>query len=221
MVNRDQDQSDENDWRVTVRLAEPDQAGRVMSSLSAHKVETEVHRLLGGRVVVGTDGHRDLYLYTHSADAAAAARQSVQDMLASHGMAAEYSVERWHPIEEEWEPADVALPQTAAAVQAERARLDAEETSESLQSGHALFEVRVQVPAHRDAVALAARLRAEGYSVARRWRFVVVGANNADQADAFAASIRQDVPAGAVVSTEEVGALLPFSIIDAAAGSGL
>jgi hypothetical protein len=213
--------TDDNDWRVTVHLRQGGQAHQALASLSAHQVEAEAHKRLGGRVMVGTDGHDQLFLYTHAADAAAGAQQAVSDLLASHGMAADFALQRWHPVEEEWESADVAMPSTAAAIEAERARLDAEETSESMASGHALFEVRVQLPTRRDSVALAARLKAEGYSVARRWRFLVVGANNADQADEFAARLRPEVPAGAVISTEEVGALLPFTAFDAAAGSGL
>jgi hypothetical protein len=221
MAARDEVDPDSNDWRVTVRLGEGGKAGQAVSSISAHKVEEEVHKALGGRVVMGTDGHREVYLYAHTADAAAAARQAISDLLSSQGTPADYVLDRWHPVEEEWESADLAMPETAAAIQAERARVDQEETSESLESGHALFEVRVQMDTHRDAVALAARLRTEGYSVTRRWRFLVVGANNADQADEFAAQIRSEVPPGAVVTTEEVGALLPFTFIDAAAGSGL
>jgi hypothetical protein len=221
MAAREEADPDTNDWRVTVRLGEGAKAGQAVSSISAHKVEEGVHRALGGRVVMGTDGHREVYLYAHTADAAAAARQAVSDLLSSQGTTADFVLDRWHPVAEEWEPADVALPETAAAIQAERERLDEEETSESLQSGHALFEVRVQMSTHKDAVALAARLKAEGYSVTRRWRFLVVGANNADQADEFAARIREEVPPGAVVTTEEVGALLPFTAFDAAAGSGL
>ena len=213
--------TDDNDWRVTVRLHEGGQTGQAMARLSTHKVEGEVHKRLGGRVVVGTDGADELYVYAHTKDAAVAAKQTVTDVLASHGIGADFDIERWHPIEEEWEAADVRLPSTPAEIEAERARLDAEETSESLAEGHALFEVRVQLPSHRDSVALAARLQAEGYPVVRRWRFLVVGANNADQAEDFATKIRQQVPAGAVVSTEEVGPLLPFTALDAAAGSGL
>jgi hypothetical protein len=224
MADREEAQAelaDTNDWRVTVRLGEGGKAGQAMSSISTHQVEGEVHRALGGRVMIGTDGHREVYLYAHTADAAEAARQAVSDLLTSQGISADFVLDRWHPVEEDWEPADVAMPETAAAIQAERERLDEAETSESLESGHALFEVRVRVETHRDAVALAARLRSEGYSVKRRWRFLVVGANNADQADEFAARIREEVPPGAVVTTEEVGALLPFTAFDAAAGSGL
>jgi hypothetical protein len=87
--------------------------------------------------------------------------------------------------------------------------------------GIALFEVRVQLPTHRAAVALASRLQAEGYPVVRRWRFLVAGANNADQAEEFAARIRQEAPAGAVVSIEEVGPSRPYTVFELAAGSGL
>ncbi|HXB46270.1 MAG TPA: hypothetical protein VNW50_00805 [Streptosporangiaceae bacterium] len=214
-------QTDANDWRVTVRLPEAGQASKAVEHLSAHEVEDEVHRRLSGRVVVGTSGGSEVFLYTPTQDAAAAARQSVADLLAVHGMQAEFAVERWHPVAEEWEAADVRLPATPAEVQAERQELDAAETSDSLAAGVALFEVRVQVPAHRDAVALAARLQAEGYSVVRRWRFLVVGANNADQAEEFAARIRPEVPAGAVVSIEEVGPRRPYTVFELLAGSGL
>jgi hypothetical protein len=213
--------TDANDWRLTVRLRDDDQAGQAVGHLSGHAVETEVQRRLGGRVVVGTDGGHELFLYTHSRDAAAAAQESVKAVLAGHGIQAEYGLDRWHPVAEDWEPADVALPGTAAETEAERRRLDAEETSESLASGVALFEVRVQLPAHHDAIALADRLRAAGYSVARRWRFLVVGANNADQADEFAAAIRQQAPPGAVVTTQEVGPSRPYTAFEIAAGSGI
>jgi hypothetical protein len=214
-------QTDDNDWRVTIRLHAAGQAGRAGEHLSTHRVEQDVHRRLGGRVVVGTDGHDDLFLYTHSRDAAALAQQSVRDALAANGLDGDYTVERWHPVAEEWEAADVPLPATGAAVQAEHAELEAEETSESLAGGVALFEVRVQLPAHRDSVALAARLQGEGYSVVRRWRFLVVGANSDDQAEEFAAAIRQEAPTGAVITTEEVGPDRPYTVFELAAGSGL
>jgi len=214
-------ETDANDWRVTVRLTGAGQASKAVEHLSAHKVEDEVHRRLGRRVAVGTGGGNEVFLYTRTRDAAAAARQSVADLLATHGMQAEFTIERWHPVAEEWEAADIRLPQTSAEIEAERRELDAEETSESLAAGVALFEIRVQLPSHRDAVALAARLRSEGYSVVRRWRFLVVGANNADQAEEFAAKIRPEAQAGAVVSIEEVGPRRPYTVFELLAGSGL
>jgi hypothetical protein len=213
--------TDANDWRVSVRLHAGHQVGDAVKHVSSHRVEEEVQTSLGGRVVVGTDGGNELFLYTHAQDAAAAAQQSVRDLLATHGLSADYTVERWHPVAEEWESADVPLPSTPAGVEAEHKELDAEETSESVSSGVALFEVRVQLPSHRDAVALAARLAGEGYSVVRRWRFLVVGANNQDQASEFAAAIRQEAPVGALITTEEVGPGRPYTVFELAAGSGL
>jgi hypothetical protein len=213
--------TDSNDWRVTVRLHAGGQTGQAVEHLSGHQVEGEVHQRLGGRVMVSTDGGNELFLYTHSQDAAVAAQQSTGDLLASHGMGADYTVERWHPVAEEWESADIALPDTAAKIEAEREQLDVEETSESLSGGVALFEVRVQLRSHREAVALAARLQDEGYSVVRRWRFLVVGANNADQVEEIAAKIRPEAPADAVISTEEVGPGRPYTAFELAAGSGL
>jgi hypothetical protein len=213
--------TDANDWRVTVRLHDSSQAGQAAEHLGAHKVEGEVQQRLGGRVVVGIGAGDELFLYTHSRAAADAAEQSVGALLANHGMAADYSLSRWHPVAEEWEPGGVALPATEPDLAAERQRLDAEETSESLTSGIAMFEVRVQLPSHRDSVALAEQLRADGYSVVRRWRFLVVGANNADQAEEFATAIRHQAPAGAIVSTEEVGPGRPYTAFEIAAGSGI
>jgi hypothetical protein len=213
--------TDANDWRLTIRLRDDEQAGHAARHLSSHQVETEVQRRLGGRVVVGTDGGDELFLYARSRDAATTARESVEPLLASHDIQAEYGLDRWHPVAEDWESADIELPVTDVEVEAERRRLDAEETSESLADGVALFEVRVQLPTHRDAVALADRLRADGYEVVRRWRFLVVGADNADQADEFAEAVRQQAPAGAVVSTEEVGPARPYTPFEIAAGSGI
>jgi hypothetical protein len=155
--------TDENDWRVTVRFHAGGQAGTAVEHLSTHRVEREVQERLGGRVVVGTDGGDELFLYTHAQDAAATAQESVRNVLSSHGLTADYTVERWHPIAEEWEPADAPLPATSAEIQAEHAQLIAEESSESVAGGVALFEVRVQLPSHRESVALAARLADAGY----------------------------------------------------------
>jgi len=112
-------QTDSNDWRVTVRLTEAGAAHQAMTALSAHQVEDEVHQRLGGRVALGSDGAQGLFLYTHTQDAAAAATASVRELLGSSGQTAEFTVERWHPVEEEWEPADVPEPADPAAIQAD------------------------------------------------------------------------------------------------------
>jgi hypothetical protein len=60
-------------------------------------------------------------------------------------------------------------------------------------------------------VALAARLRGEGWMVIRRWKFLVVGANNEDEAPELMGQIRQEAPADATVYAEHSADYLPFA----------
>jgi hypothetical protein len=46
--------------------------------------------------------------------------------------------------------------------------------------------------------------------VVRRWKFLVVGANNEDEARDLAEHIRQEAPPDATVSAEHSGVFLPF-----------
>ena len=81
---------------------------------------------------------------------------------------------------------------------------------ESLDAGTSLFQARAELPSHREAVALARKLEGEGYAVVRRWKFLIVGASNDDDARALAEHIRQEAPAGAQVTAEPAGVRLPF-----------
>ena len=102
------------------------------------------------------------------------------------------------------------MPATDEQRQAEQRRLDDEETAESLASGVAQYQVRIELPTHREAVALAERLKAEGLPVIRRWKFMVVGTNNEDEANDLASRLKQEVPTDATVQAEHAGALMPF-----------
>jgi hypothetical protein len=200
----------DDDWRVTVTLHDEAHVGRALQSLREHEVEDDVRRRLGHRVAVSADGPH-VYLYAGTEDAAREADQVVRQVMAQHGLGADYALDRWHPAEQEWQDADVPIPQTDEQVQAEHQRLEADETRESVATGHAQFEVRVELPTHQEAVALAERLQAEGRPVIRRWKFLVLGANDSDDARDLAAVITQEAPADASVQVEEAGPLLPFA----------
>jgi hypothetical protein len=200
----------DDDWRVTVTLHDEAHVGRALESLREHEVEDDVRRRLGHRVAVSADGPRVL-LYAGTEDAAREADQVVRQVMAQRGLGADFALDRWHPVEEEWQDADVPMPQTDEQRQAEHQRLEADETRESLATGHARWEVRVELPSHHDAVALADRLQAEGRPVIRRWKFLVLGANDEDDARDLARVIKQEAPAAASVQTEEAGPLLPFA----------
>jgi len=199
----------DDDWRVTVTLHNQQDSGRAVDSLREHQVEADVRRQLGQHVTVSADGPT-IFLYAGAEDAARQAERVVREVMAQHQLEAGYELHRWHPVEEEWEDASVALPQTAEQQQQEHRRLEDEETREALATGHAQWQVRVELASHRDAVQLARRLLSEGHPVTRRWRFLVIGANNEDDASDLARTVRQEAPANASVRTEPASVGLPF-----------
>ena len=201
--------TDSTDWRVTISLSGQADVEQARQSFSEQEVEQDVRDKLGRNIVVGA-GDSQIYLYAGTELAAREAERTAREVLGQLGIEAEFALHRWHPIEEEWQSPDVAMPQTEAERQAEHQRLEAAETVESLDFGSAQFQARAELPSHRDAVALADKLQAEGYPVVRRWKFLIVGANDDDDARALAEHIRQEAPAGAEVIAEPAGVRLPF-----------
>jgi hypothetical protein len=189
-----------DDFRVTVTFEDAASVGRLHERLRVHKVEDEVRDRLGGRVSVSGD-KTHVFLYADSAAAAQEAEQAARAIIEQDSLRAGFALDRWHPIEERWEDGAKPLPETNSEREAEHERLEADEEAESEASGFADWEVRVDVPTHRDAVALADRLDAEGRKPIRRWKYLIVGANTEDQAHAVAKEIKAEAP-GATVTVE-------------------
>lgn len=200
---------DHNDWRVTISLAPGANARNARQLVSQAEVEEDVHRRLGRVIAVGAGGSQ-IFLYAGAEIAAREAEQVAARVLAENGIGAQFALHRWHHLEERWESPDVAMPQTEPERQAEHRKLLDEETAESLATGVSQWEARVEFPSHHEAVALAERLRREGRVVVRRWRFLVVGANNEDDARELADQIRREAPPDATVRSEHSGSFLPF-----------
>lgn len=201
--------TDSTDWRVTISLSDQVNVEQARQSFSEQEVEQDVRRRLGHNIVIGS-GDSQIFLYAGTEVAATEAERTAREVLGQLGIEAEFAIHRWHPIEEEWQSPDVAMPQTEAEREAEHQRLEAAETVESVDFGSALFQVRTELPSHREAVALAHKLQGEGYPVVRRWKFLIVGANNDDDARALAEHIKQEAPADAQVTAEPAGVRLPF-----------
>lgn len=200
---------DSDDWRVTISLADAAHVEPARRFFSGHAVEEDVRRRLGRHVAVGS-GDSQVFLYAGTEIAAREAERVARDVLAQRGIPAEFALHHWHPVEEEWERPDLAMPRTEAERQAEHQRLEYAETAESLATGIAQWEARAEFPSHQEAVALASKLRSEGRAVVRRWRFLVVFANNEDEAQELARQIRLEAPADATVRAEPSGVRLPF-----------
>ena len=201
--------TDSTDWRVTISLTGQAHVEQARQSISEQEVEQDVRQRLGRNIVVGA-GDSEIFLYAGTELAATEAEQTAREVLGQLGIEAEFALHRWHPIEEEWQSPDVAMPQTEAERQAEHQRLEDAETADSVAAGSAGWQARVELESHRDAVALAHKLQGEGHPVVRRWKFLVAGANNEDDAQALAEHIRQEAPPGATVVAEPAGVRLPF-----------
>jgi hypothetical protein len=126
----------------------------------------------------------------------------IRDLVEEDALSAEIRLTRWHPVEEEWVEASIPLPLTEAEERAEYEAREDSETREAEAEGEFDWQVVVHVPSRDDAADLADRLAADGVAVARRWRYVVVGAVTEERATELADRIRAEVPNGSEVSVE-------------------
>ena len=192
----------QDEFRVRAHLA-GDKVDAVVAALQRQELSDETSQALG-RPAISHD-EDDVFLYTDSAASAEAARAALERALADEGAPAEVTVSRWHPTEERWEDASAPLPQGSEQVAAEHERLIEEEDEESAADGAPDWEVRITLPSHHAARDFAQRLQDEGIPVLQRWRHLVVGANDEDQARALAERLRSEAPQGSELVVEGSG----------------
>jgi hypothetical protein len=197
-----------DDFRIKVLFQ--DEGGLLHFGRSMHEreFEEELREQLGDGLIVTRDD-REVFLYASTPEQARAAETAARQVIEHQQVNAHVSpVERWHPVEERWEDASVPLPQTGDEVAAEHARQEAREAQESRDQGYAEWQVRVDLPTHRDAVKLAERLEGEGISpLVRRWKYILIGTATDDEARALAERIQTDAPPGADVKAEPSAAI--------------
>ena len=213
------------DWRVTVNLRDETDSTRLLAALSAHEVEQEARGRLGERIAISTsDDH--VFLYAANESAAREAEQVVGQVLSATAMQGTFRLDRWHHEEQRWEDVSVPLPTTAAEEQAEHERLEQDEAAESQATGLAAWEVRIELPSHEDARALADRFEHEGLrQVVRRWNYLLLGSANEDDARGLAEQLKDELPAGATIHVEPGGGMAwefmpsnPFAVFGGLAG---
>jgi hypothetical protein len=197
-----------DDFRITIEFEDEGSLLHFGRLLSGRELERELRERLGDGVIVTRDGN-EVFLYAGSLEQAQAAEKVAREVLAEHGMAAEVTpILRWHPVEERWEDASAPLPETADQLEAEHQRREQQEAEESRAEGYAEWEVRIDLPGHGDAVALAERLEAEGIApIVRRWKYILIGAANEDDARALAERLQAEAPPGASVRAEPSSAV--------------
>ena len=189
------------DWRVTVTLADATGVAPLLQVLHEHRADHELEVPAGERVAVSAT-EDSVIMYANTRWSAESAEEVVGKLAAEHGLAVELRLDRWHPEEERWEDARAALPETDAEHRAEHERREADETADSEATGIADWEVRVEFQSHHEAVEFANREEENGRPVVRRWKFVLLGANDEDDAQTLVARLEQELPPGAVVHAE-------------------
>jgi hypothetical protein len=194
------------DWRLTAKLDDANGLGQFLGRLREHPVEDEARERLGSAVAVSAD--RDtLFAYADSREAIHQAADLIRPLLAEYGLEADVAVHRWHELEQRWEDEDVPLPRTEAERRAEHERLEADEAAEGRERGRTLWEVRLELPSHDETRELAQRLEDEGLSVIARWTYLLVGADNEDDARELAERLRAEAP-NAKVQVEPSGEMV-------------
>jgi hypothetical protein len=192
----------DDDWRLQIDLDDAGIGGEISDHLRAAELEHDLETAFGRRVIVSHEGET-IYLYAGDRGQLDRARRVVQGQLDQKGWDAKFDLRHWHEVAEEWQDPDAPEPTTAAEKEAEHERLmrtEDEETAE--RGGLAEFEVRVEFPSHREAKEFAEKLKEEGLEPVRRWRYMVVGAADEDQAKALADRIRAEAPADSEVKAE-------------------
>jgi len=207
-----------DEWRVEVDVEGHGGLKGLLDSAHEHQVAREARHRFGDRVIITVDDDDDkLFAYTGTEEQAREAARVLEELARAQDFGVRTEIRRWHPEEESWKPADVPLPQSPDAVEAERERREAEQEEESREWGYDEWEVRIDLRSRADASALAERLKGEGLGVVHRAEHVIVGAPSEEDAELLAERLRGDLPAGAKVRAQGSEAyawaeLHPFSV---------
>jgi hypothetical protein len=188
-----------DDWRVQVDVAGA--GNKMVEYLDALGLEHDLGDAFGETVIVSREGDT-VYLYAGSREQAEKAGAAAAAIAAENNWEARSELRRWHPQAERWEDPDAPLPASEAERGAEHAELVEAERAEVAAGATPQWEVRVDLPSHRDAHQLAQTLGAEGIPLVRRWRYLVVGAADEDTARALAARLEAEAPAGTELTVE-------------------
>jgi hypothetical protein len=194
-----------DDWRVRIELPETSRAEGLLAriGLDLGSEARELAKELKGRRLVVTRDEDELFVYASSQAEGEQAVAVVEALLREEGVTALVIVEQWLPDEDRWST--------------ETPGPDVEE--ELLAHGYAPWEVRVDCESHEQARELADELEAEGYSVLRRFRYVIAGTASREDAEELAQRVSGEVEPGSEL-VWEVSPHNPFAIFGGLGGTG-
>lgn len=213
-----------NDWRLRIDLHESGIAHRLTEHLEASHLEHDLLDAFHDRVAVSRAGG-EVFCYTDTREQAQRAQELIGSLVEQHRWTAALELRRWHPVAEEWEDPDAPVPVSDSERTAEHSERLERERADAAEHGYPDFEVRIECPSSAAAGELAEKLEQEGTPSVRRWKYLLIGAADEDSAQALAARLREQVPAGSTVTVEgTLGAVLearpsnPFAIFGGLGG---
>jgi len=193
-----------DDWRIHITVEGEsdgllDRLGNTLGGEAGELAEELEQR----RLAVSRDGD-ELFIYAASQSEAARAGEIVDAVVRGESIEATVSpVEHWLEAEERWD---------------DEPKGDTWEEDE-LERGYAPWEVRVALPSRREARTLAETLEGEGYSVERRWQYLIVGTASKEDAEALAQRVHGEVEPGGELVWETVPGN-PFAVFGGLGSSG-
>ena len=193
-----------DDWRIHVTVEDEaggllDRLGNALGGEAGELAEALEQR----RLAVSRDGD-ELFIYAASRGEAVRAGELIDTVLREQRIEAKTSaVEHWLEAEERWD---------------DEPKGDTWEEDE-LERGYAPWEVRVALPSRREARTLAETLEGEGYSVERRWQYLIVGTASKEDAEALAQRVHGEVEPGGELVWETVPGN-PFAVFGGLGSSG-
>jgi hypothetical protein len=190
-----------DDWRLQIDFVAENAADALQDQLDAEELEHDLSEAFADRVIVSRND-ATIFLYAGDKEQAERARALVERLTREDEEEVTIDFKRWHPLSEEWRPADEPIPDEPHEERAERQIAIEREMKETEERGYPLFEVRVDLPSRGEAERFAEQLRAEGLQVVHRWKFLLVGAIDEDHARALADRIRSEAPSGSKVAAQ-------------------
>jgi hypothetical protein len=187
-----------DDWRLRIDLHDAGASFKLTELLE--KAEHDLEGDFDDRVAISRDD-TEVFAYTGTRALAERVEAMIGSLATENGWEIETELRRWHPTAEEWEDPGKPLP-TGQAQAEEHAELIEREREEVAKRGYPEFEVRIELPSHRDVAAFVEKLGEEGLPYVHRWKYVLVGATDEDSAAALAQRLRLDAPPGSTVQVE-------------------
>lgn len=184
-----------DDWRLQIDFRDDGPLDALQDRLDAEDLEHDLSEAFQDRVIVSNNG-TTLFLYAGDREQAERARALVERLCEEDEEEVTIDFRRWHPIAEDWKPADEPMPDHPAEERAERQEAIERELKETEERGYPEFEVRIDLQSRDEAKRFAERLRREDLPVVRRWKFVLVGAIDEEHARELAERLRLEAPPG-------------------------